>query len=294
MSGTGMAASGPMNTVVVDAAPLGVVGARPSLRDYVLSLFRYRSFILFDSRSRISGANAVNTLGRLWMVLNPILDGGAYFLVFGVLLGTGRGIPNFIAYLIIGVFFFRYSSQAITAGSKAVSSNLTLVRAFRFPRATLVLATNLRALLEFVPTLAVMFVLILAIPPLEVFTWRWLLLVPLLALQTLFNVGLSLVLARFVAHWPDLANLIAFGMRIWLYLSAVFFSVERFDAQPIVQTAMHLNPLYCVLDIARQSLLYGQDAEPHRWLVLAGWAALVAVVGLVVFWRAEETYGEER
>ena len=83
-------------------------------------------------------------------------------------------------------------------------------------------------------------------------------------------------------------------MRIWLYLSAVFFSVERFDAQPIVQTAMHLNPLYCVLDIARQSLLYGQDAEPHRWLVLAGWAALVAVVGLVVFWRAEETYGEER
>ena len=149
MSGTGMAASGPMNTVVVDAAPLGVVGARPSLRDYVLSLFRYRSFILFDSRSRISGANAVNTLGRLWMVLNPILDGGAYFLVFGVLLGTGRGIPNFIAYLIVGVFFFRYSSQAITAGSKAVSSNLTLVRAFRFPRATLVLATNLRALLEF-------------------------------------------------------------------------------------------------------------------------------------------------
>ena len=97
MSGIGMAASGPMNTVVVDAAPLGVVGARPSLRDYVLSLFRYRSFILFDSRSRIAGAASTNALGRIWMILNPILDGAAYFLVFGVLLQTGRGIENFIA-----------------------------------------------------------------------------------------------------------------------------------------------------------------------------------------------------
>lgn len=70
------------------------------------------------------------------MVLNPILDGAAYFLVFGLLLGTGRGVPNFLGYLIIGVFLFRYTSSAITAGSRSISTNLSIVRAFRFPRAT--------------------------------------------------------------------------------------------------------------------------------------------------------------
>ena len=29
------------------------------------------------------------------------------------------------------------------------------------------------------------------------------------------------------------------------------------------------------------------------WLYLAAWAVGAAVVGLLVFWRAEETYGQE-
>ena len=239
----------------VDGAGLARVGARPSLGRYIASLWDFRSFILFDSRSRIAGATSTNALGRIWMVLNPILDGAAYFLVFGLILQAGRNIENFIGYLVVGVFLFRYTSQAISNGSRSISANLSIVRAFRFPRATLPIATNLRELLLFLPTLAVMVVLILAIPPLEDVTWRWLLLVPLLAVQTLFNLGLSLLLARVVARWADFANLITFGTRIWLYLSAVFFSVDRFENHPALLTAMHLNPMYCVLDIARQSLL---------------------------------------
>lgn len=281
-------------TLHVDGSDLGRVGARPGLGRYIASLWSYRSFIVFDSRSRIAGAASTNALGRIWMILNPILDGAAYFLVFGVLLQTGRGIENFIAYLIVGVFLFRYTSQAIANGSRSISSNLSIVRAFRFPRATLPIASNLRELLLFLPTLAVMIILILVIPPFEHITWRWLLLVPLLALQTLFNLGLSLLLARVVARWADVANLITFGTRIWLYFSAVFFSVQRFEHVPALVTAMHLNPMYCALDIARQSLLYGVNADPMRWIVLLAWTALLLVVGTVVFWDAEESYGDER
>ncbi|MDN5692873.1 ABC transporter permease [Micrococcus endophyticus] len=294
MADTGESRAEAAAVVTVDGAQLRRVGARPGLGQYIRSLWDYRSFILFDSRSRIAGANSVNALGRVWMVLNPILDGAAYFLVFGLLLGTGRGIENFLGYLVIGVFMFRYTSGAITAGSRSISGNLSIVRAFRFPRATLVIATNMRELLLFVPTLITMVVLVLTIPPAEDITWRWLLLIPLLALQTLFNIGASLLLSRFVAHWADLSNLIAFGTRIWLYLSAVFFSIERFEHVPALVTAMHLNPMYCVLDIARQSLLYAEAADPMRWIVLGAWTAVLLVVGILVFWSAEETYGEDR
>ena len=159
---------------------------------------------------------------------------------------------------------------------------------------TLPIATNIRELMLFGPTLVVMLVLVLAIPPMEQITWRWLLLIPLLALQTLFNVGASLLLARYVARWSDLSNLIAFGTRIWLYVSAVFFSADRFANIPPLMTAMHLNPMFCVLDIARQSMLYGQPADPARWGVLLAWTAALLVIGVVFFWMAEETYGEER
>ena len=280
--------------LTVDGSGLGRVGARPGLGRYLASLWEFRSFILFDSRSRIAGANSTNALGRLWMVLNPILDGLAYFLVFGLLLGTGRGIENFLAYLIVGVFLFRFTTQAVTSGSRSISGNASIVRAFQFPRATLPIATNIRELLQFGPTLAVMVVLVLVIPPMETITWRWLLMIPLLAVQTLFNVGLSLILARIVSHWVDFGNLIGFGMRLWLYLSAVFFSARRFEDIPPLMTAMHLNPMFCVLDIARQSMLYGQPADPARWGVLLAWTAALLVIGVVFFWMAEETYGEER
>lgn len=283
---------GRSSAVVIDGHALHPVGTRPPFTRYLASVWRYRHFIGEDSRSRIAGAQATNALGRLWSVLNPLLDGFAYFLVFGLLLGTGRGVPNFVGYLIVGVFLFRFTSQAIVSGAKAISSNQTIVRAFRFPRATLVVASNVRALREFIPTLIVMLLLVLAIPPVEELTWRWLLLLPLLALQTLFNLGCSLFLARFVAHWPDVSNLITFGTRIWLYMSAVFFSIDRFADLPVVLSLMYLNPLYCVLEIARDSLLYGVDADPARWLVLGAWTMLALLVGAIVFWQAEESYGE--
>ena len=49
-----------------------------------------------------------------------------------------------------------------------------------------------------------------------------------------------------------------------------------------------------LLDIARQSMLYGQPADPARWGVLLAWTAALLVIGVVFFWMAEETYGEER
>ncbi|MGM7669972.1 ABC transporter permease [Microbacterium sp. A93] len=282
-----------VRTISLERGELVRVGARPPILEYLRQLWKYRSFIMFDSQSRVSGDNNENTLGRLWLVLNPILNGATYYFVFGLLLGTGRGIENFIAYLIIGVFMFRFTSSAITSGARSITNNRAVVRAFQFPRATLPLAVNVRELLVQIPAFITMFVLILVIPPFEPITWKWLMFVPLVALQVLFNVGLSLLLARWVTKHTDIVNLISFGTRIWLYLSAVFFSLDRFEGNPVVMSIMELNPMFCVLDIARDCLLYNTWPDPQRWIVLGAWTVVMLVVGMLVFWRAEETYGVE-
>lgn len=283
-----------VETVRLSRSGLSRVGARPGLVEYLRSLWQFRSFIIRDSRSRVLGGSSEDSLGRVWLFLNPILNGATYFFVFGILFGTGRGIPNFIGYLIIGVFLFRFTSSAITAGAKSITGNRPIVRAFTFPRATLPISVNVRELLSQGPMFAMMILLILAIPPFEGITWLWLLIIPLVALQFLFNVGLSLVLARMVDWLPDIAHLLNFATRVWLYLSAVFFSVDRFADHPTLMRLMELNPMFCVLDIARDSLLYAELADPKRWLVLGGWTALFLVVGIVYFWQAEERYGRER
>ncbi|WP_309081885.1 ABC transporter permease [Zhihengliuella sp.] len=280
----------------VQVSPEGLVkvGARPGFFEYARQIWQFRSFIHFDSRSRIATGNSDDALGRIWLVLNPILNGATYFFVFGVLLNTAKGIENFIAYLIIGVFMFRFTTGSITQGARALNNNQSMMRAFNFPRATLPLAVNVRELMSQVIVITTMLVLILAIPPLERITWLWFLLVPVVLVQFLFNLGLSLLLCRIVTRLPDVVNLISFGTRIWLYLSCVFFSLERFENHPGIYQAMQLNPLFCVLDITRDILLYGNVPSLERWAVLGAWTLVLLIVGSIAFWKAEESYNQER
>ncbi|PXA79010.1 phosphate ABC transporter permease [Auritidibacter sp. NML120779] len=290
----GPAESVPAQSVLVDPSELGRVGGRPGLLKYFKQLWNYRSFIIFDSRSRIASGNAQDFLGQFWLILNPLLNGATYFFVFGLLLGTGRGVENFISYLIVGVFMFRFTSSAVLAGSRAISSNKQIVRAFHFPRATLPIAVNVRELMTQIPAFITMLVLIMLIPPHAEIGWTWFLFIPVLALQLLFNLGLSFFLARLVDRWNDIANLVSFGTRIWMYLSCVFYSVDRFAQHDTIMAIMQANPMFCVLDIARDSLVYGQLPSANSWMVLTLWTVGALIIGFLFFWQAEETYGQEK
>ena len=285
---------GGVQQVKVDSSDFTRVGLRPGLWTYLKQVWDFRHFIIFDSRSRIAGETADDNLGRIWLVVNPILLGAAYFLVFGVMLGTGRGIENFVAYLIIGVFMYRFTVTTAVAGSKAITGNRSLVTAFNFPKMTLPIAINVREFFRQMITYVTMIVLILIIPPLEPITWKWLIFIPVIAIQFLFNLGLSLVLARIVTAWNDFSHIITFGTRIWMYLSAIFYGVERFDDLPIVVNFMYANPLFCILDITRDVFLYDTWPDPMRWIVLGAWTVLLLVVGTILFWQGEEKYGRER
>lgn len=81
--------------------------------------------------------------------------------------------------------------------------------------------------------------------------------------------------------------------RFWLYGSGVFFSFDAFVSHPTVLAVVELNPLFLVLDMTRDVLLYGQTPDLRSWAVLGAWAAGALLVGFLFFWRGEETYGRE-
>lgn len=279
--------------VSVDLSTLTRVGAKPSFLDYLVSLWDYRHFALFDARARVQTGNSKDRLGSVWLILNPVLNGLTFFLIFGVLLNASRGIENFIGYLIIGVFLFQMSSRAISTGSRAIPTNTKVIQAFAFPRAALLLAINIRELIAGIPVIITMLVLILVIPPSEPITLLWLTIIPVVLLQTIFNFGLSLFLARIVATVYDLSNVISFVMRIWMYTSCVMFPITLFDRFPTIKAIIELNPLYQVLTIVRDAVLYSQLSPWQSWAVLAAWAFGALAVGIVFFWGAEESYGRD-
>lgn len=281
----------PTTTKLVTLGNLSRVGARPPLGQYIRLLWARRHFLWADARAKVASGTRQSLLGKAWLVLNPLIDGAVYFLVFGLLMKNARGIDNFIGYLLIGVFLFQFTTQSINGGARSVQSGKNLIRAFTFPRAALPISVVLRNLLNLGPTLVTLAALIYLTSPAEEYTWRIALVPAALALQVMFTTGLALLVARWAAALPDITNLISMVMRVWLYASAVFFSFENLVDDPELLAWLEVNPMFIVLDIVRDCVLYATTPDPMRWVWLGCWAVGMLLIGFVTFWRAEESYG---
>jgi teichoic acid transport system permease protein len=282
-----------INLETVDISRLRPVGTRPPLPEYVRALWGRRHFIVADSGARAFSGNRDTLLGNVWLIGRPILDGLVYFLIFGVLLGTSRGIENFIGFLLVGLFMFSFTSRCLTNGASAMSGGKNLIRAFAFPRAAIPLALVLREALSMLPVLGAMFIMIVTVPPHANITWRWALFPAVFGLQVLFNSGLVFYAARLTSAIPDLKMLLNFVARFWLYGSGVMFSLERFVTHPTVLEIVQLNPAYCVLELSRHLLVYGTNPDLSLWLTLGAWAIVTPVLGFLYFWHGEEDYARE-
>lgn len=269
------------------------IGASPTFLEYLVGLWEYRHFSLFDARARIRSGSKRDKLGNAWMFMNPLLNGLTYYFIFGILLNTSAGIENYVGFLVIGIFLFQYSSRAITNGARCIESNRGLVQAFKFPRATLALAVNLREFIANIPGLLAMLLIIVIAPPAETITWRWLLVVPALVLLGIFNLGIGMILARIISRVSDINYLIPFGLRAWMYGSAIFFSYDRFISHPVLLEILRVNPLFNTIDIIRDAVLYDTTPSWQSWAYLALVALTALAVGIVFFWRGEESYGRQ-
>ena len=271
---------------------LGQSGARPSLLAYMRQLWRRRHFIVAFATSKTVAMYTTARLGQLWQVLTPLLNAAVYYLIFGLLLNTSRGVGDyFIAFLVTGIFVFNFTQRSVLVGSRAISDNLGLIRALHFPRAALPLSLTLVELQQLLMSMLVLAAIVLTTG--EPLTWSWLLVVPALLLQTLFNVGLCLAIARFGAKISDVSQTLPFLLRFWQYGSGVFYSITHFTASAPqwVQIMLKANPGAVYIDLVRDALIKDYQVDPVIWLYGVGWAVLVSAAGFVYFWKAEETYG---
>jgi teichoic acid transport system permease protein len=121
----------------------------------------------------------------------------------------------------------------------------------------------------------------------------WLLLVPAIALQSMFCLGVAFIAARVGAKVPDTSQVLPFVLRTWLYLSGVFYSVTTFTQghKHWVQVALEVNPGAVYVNVVREALLAEGGNAPYQWPLAIGWAIVTLVAGYAFFWQAEEQYG---
>jgi teichoic acid transport system permease protein len=275
---------------------LAVSGARPSLPRYVRQLWDRRAFIAAFATARLTAQYSQARLGQVWQVMTPLLNAAVYYFVFGVLLGTSHGVPDFIPFLVTGVFIWTFTANAVGVGAKAVSGSLGLIRALHFPRACLPIALTVQQLQQALFSIAALLVILVCFGQFP--SPSWALAAPALILQFVFNAGLAMIVARLGSRTPDVAQLVPFITRVWMYLSGVMWSITRLDSSHRIPhwgvTALKLNPPAAYIGLMRYAFIDSyttSELPPHVWPVAVGWALVMGAGGFVFFWQAEEKYG---
>jgi teichoic acid transport system permease protein len=303
--------------------------ARPGMFAYAGQLWQRRHFIVGFATARNVAMYTEARLGQLWQVLTPLLNAGVYYLIFGKILDTSRGVPNFVPFLITGIFIWNFTQRSFITCSRVMPDSLPLIRALPFPRACLPIGYVLIELQQLFMSLIILVAIVLGFG--EPLTGYWLLAIPALLLQTMFNAGMGLFLARLGAGADDFSQLMPFLVRTWMYTSGVMFSIPTIKTLQGHQTLTFLlqaNPAAVYISLVRNAILWSQrqawpgskgynalDCALYRgsktqathltysaychgtvsmnglWLLGIGWAVVALVVGYVFFWQAETRYG---
>ncbi|RSS79626.1 ABC transporter permease [Streptomyces sp. WAC06614] len=275
---------------------LTISGARPSLPEYVRQLWGRRHFVTAFATARMSAQYSEAKLGQVWHLVTPLLNALVYYFIFGIIMKASHGVPDYIPFLITGVFIWDFIGSSINTGTRAIHSNIGLVRALHFPRASLPISTVVQLFQQLLVTMAALVVLLLAFG--QTPSASWLLVVPTLFLMLVFAGGCAMIMARIGSKMPDVSQLMPFVLRTWMYSSGVMWSIDSMlskdDFPHWVLLALKCNPAAVFIDLMRFAFIDSYPAHalpPHVWAIAAGWALLAGVGGFVYFWKAEEEYG---
>jgi ABC-2 type transport system permease protein len=242
---------------------------RHALSPMLVSVLSYRellrNLVLKDLKLKYRGS----LLGFLWSLVNPIALTTVYTLAFNYILRIGQ--PGFPFFVLLGVLAWSFFANATTMSTVAIIDGASLIKAVRFPRAILPIATVLfnlaQYLLSVVVLLPAMF-LLYRVPP----SGPMLLFPVILGLQVTFTVGLALILSVATASFRDVRHFVEIALWALFWTTPIVYPLTQVPES--TRWLILLSPMSSFI-VAYQRIFY-EGVWPGLNIVMV--CALYAVV----------------
>lgn len=248
------------------------------LRELYGARLLVRAFILQDFKLKYRRS----AIGFLWAFINPLLMLVVISVAFSFAFGDGEG--NYTLHLMASLFPWLAFAQTFEESSRAIVSAEHVLRQFYFPKLVFPLRRALFRICEFILFLSALIpvALFLGLEPGIALT-----ILPLSILNLfLFSFGVGAIGSVLVVHFRDAEHLISVFLRAWFYLTPIIIPISRVPEE--YHKFVKLNPLYYVIEMFEAPIARGQFPSPEVIATATVIACLLAGVGLMVFFLAED------
>jgi lipopolysaccharide transport system permease protein len=265
------------------------------------SLHKHRrllgDFVVRDLRGRYVGSS----MGFFWSVVFPFLNLFIYMFVFSLVLRVrfdDYSSPKQVAlWMLAGITVWAAFAETISRSTNTLVENQNLIQKVVFPSEILPPFLCVSSLINMCIGLPIVIVGVLvfrlfpdllgapeALPPLTDpskqaqmpplgLGWSLVALPLLMALQSVFTVGLGYFLATLNLFLRDTYHLMGVFVTVWMFATPIFYPPQKVVIEGY-EWLLLINPMHWLIAAYRQILVFGQWPD---WLAL-GQFAVVALV----------------
>ncbi|QIL45645.1 ABC transporter permease [Vagococcus coleopterorum] len=200
-------------------------------------------------------------LGLVWQFLNPAIQIGIYYLVFGLGVNQGKsvdGVP-FIIWMLIGITAWFFISSSILGASNSIYKQVGMVSKMKFP-VSILPSVNISS--NFVSYRSMMLLLLIAmflggVTPSLYWLQYFYYFICMIAFLFSFGILNSTITVLIRDYHIMLQSII----RLLFYLSGPIWNIEamgQFAGKDLILRIIQLNPIYYVIEGFRDTFLSRQ------------------------------------
>ena len=202
--------------------------------------------------------------GYLWWILEPLLWVGVFYLVFEVLLDSGRA--DFLVFLAVGKLTFIWFSKSVSQSANSLVGSRGLIGKIDASKWLFPLSISHEGLYKQAAVFALLIVLLLFKGYAPSAVWIWL--VPLAITQYLLILGCGMLAALLVCVRQDFQLLVQLGMVFLLFMSGIFWDIDSIGNAALRENLLLVNPMASLIDLYRTVLMDGSAPLLTQWLIV--------------------------
>jgi ABC-2 type transport system permease protein len=262
--------------------------------DSLATFYRKRWLLRYFIHRQVTRSYKRSYLGLAWAILGPLIWVFFLTLIFSKMLGfkfrevEGDPTLNFGLFLYCGLLPFMVYSDALSKGLSVIRSNAGLVQKVVFPVEMLPLTNAVTSLVDKLFGVGALMVVVFVVQ--HRLHWQVLLLPGIMALQLLFVLGLTYIMAVIGTYLPDMGEVLRPIVRGTFFVTPILYPPEKLPED--VRFIVDYNPLAYLVGAYRSMILEGALPGGLATLYFFLFSLVLFVFGFALFIRFKPGFAD--